>query len=62
MQKIIVKIPPDGTITVEAEGYAGNSCEDATKFLKKLGAVTGETLKPEYYETPLQVEGVKYND
>lgn len=62
MKKIIVKILPDGTMTVEAEGYTGNSCEEATKFLKALGEVTGENNKPEYFETPLQTEGVKYSD
>lgn len=59
MEKIIVKILPNGSIKVEAEGYSGNSCEEATKFLKALGTVEGETQKPEYYETPLQTEGVK---
>lgn len=61
MQKIIVKILPDGSMKVEAEGYAGSSCEEATKFLKALGTVESETQKSEYFETPLQTEGVKHN-
>lgn len=61
MQKIIVKILPDGSMKVEAEGYTGNSCEEATKFLKALGTIEGETQKPEYFEAPLQTEGVKYD-
>ena len=34
MKKIIVTISPEGKISVEAEGYAGNSCVEATRFLK----------------------------
>lgn len=58
MKKIIVTISPIGKISVEAEGYTGNSCEEATKFLKALGTVTEEQKKPEYYETPLLEEEV----
>ncbi len=59
MQKIIVTISPEGGIKVEAEGYTGNSCEEATKFLKSLGTVTEENKKPEYYETPQIQEEVR---
>ncbi|HQA51097.1 MAG TPA: DUF2997 domain-containing protein [Syntrophomonadaceae bacterium] len=59
MQKIIVTISPEGKIKVEAEGYTGNSCEEATKFLKSLGTVTEENKKPEYYETPQIQEEVR---
>jgi acylphosphatase len=59
--KIIVKLLPDGSIKVEAEGYTGSTCEEATRFLEQLGAVSGENKKPEYYETPMQVEGVKFD-
>lgn len=61
MQKIIVKILSDGSMKVEAEGYTGNSCEEATKFLKTLGDIESEAQKPEYFEAPLQIEGVKYD-
>mgnify|MGYP000984050146 CR=1 FL=1 len=59
MKKIIVTISPDGKIRVEAEGYSGNSCEEATKFLKSLGKVVEENKKPEYYEAPLLKEEVR---
>jgi len=52
MRKIIVKLTPDGLIQVEAEGYTGTSCEEATKFLQQLGSVAGVEKKPEYYEEP----------
>ncbi len=59
MEKIIVTLK-NGRIMVEAQGFVGNSCEEATKFLQELGHVTSEEKKPEYYETPLQTE-VDYN-
>lgn len=59
MKKIIVTISPEGKISVEAEGYAGNSCVEATRFLKSLGTVTEEQKKPEFYEAPLQQEEVR---
>jgi hypothetical protein len=53
LKKIIVKLTSDGLIHIEAEGYQGNSCEEATRFLQQLGTVTGDEKKPEYYEEPL---------
>jgi hypothetical protein len=60
MKRIIVKITPNGLIEVEAKGYQGSSCEEATRFLKQLGAVSGEEKKPEYFEEPLKE--VQYED
>lgn len=58
-KRIIVTIPLKGlstgesAISVEAEGYAGQGCTDATAiFRNALGAVKDTELKPEYYETP----------
>jgi len=59
MKKVIVTISPDGSIKVEAEGYKGNTCEQATAFLKQLGQVQGEEKKAEYFETPLQAERMR---
>lgn len=60
MKEIIVTIKPDGSIQVEAVGYKGESCKDATKAIEKaLGIVSKETLKPEYYEKELVGEKIK---
>ena len=49
MKKIIVKIHK-GKTTVQAEGYAGVSCKDATNaFEKALGQVTEDTETDEMY-------------
>ena len=49
MRKIIVKIHK-GTTTVQAEGYQGASCKDATKaFEKALGQVTADAPTSEMY-------------
>jgi hypothetical protein len=45
-----IKLSPDGKIVVEAEGFKGGSCEEATAFLEKLFKKTGRQYKPSYYE------------
>lgn len=57
--KTVTTITPNGKIRVEAEGYTGNTCSEATAFLRKLGISENEEMKPEYYnnEAPLLREG-----
>ena len=51
MKEIIVEISPDGAVHVEAFGYQGNSCEDATKFIEQaLGKTVEQQHKPEYHQ------------
>lgn len=52
-QSINVILNPDGTVQVEAIGYKGNSCEQATKFIEEaLGLnVSKRTKKPEWYQS-----------
>jgi len=46
--EIIVKL--DGTSTVEAKGFNGIGCTDATKvFEEALGAVEKRKKKPEFF-------------
>ena len=48
-KKIQVIIDEDGTVEIEAIGYKGPSCEEATKALEDaLGIVTNRAIKPEY--------------
>jgi len=50
MKKIIVKIKK-GKVKIEAEGYTGTSCQDATKQIEEaLGVVDDRDLKDEYYQ------------
>ncbi len=53
---IEVTLNPDGTVQVEAHGYVGNSCEEATRFLEEaLGLDTkNRKAKPERYATTKQ--------
>lgn len=50
MAEVIVDFFPDGTVKVEAVGFSGNSCEEATAFLKGLGTEVEKDYKPEYYD------------
>ena len=42
---------PDGTVKLEAFGFVGASCTDATKAMQQaLGEVEKTSYKPEYFE------------
>ncbi len=45
-------IAPDGTLTIDAIGFKGADCDQATKFLEQaLGLTAGKQRKPEYHQT-----------
>ena len=47
---IEVLVSPAGEITVEADGYTGSTCEQATRFLEEaLGLPGNRTRKAEFY-------------
>lgn len=50
-RKVIIKIDPMGTPTIEAEGFTGGKCAEVTAGLERAfgGGLDGRTLKPEYY-------------
>ena len=50
-QKTIeVSVSPTGEITIEAEGYTGSGCEDATRVLEEaLGLPGKRARKAEFY-------------
>lgn len=64
MKKILMKFNlKTGQAKVEAEGFKGTSCADATKFLKDtLGEVTDFKQKAEWFETNLELSGELNSD
>ncbi len=49
-KSIEVIVQPDGTLQIDAAGFQGADCEQATRFLEEaLGAQAGKQRKPEYY-------------
>ena len=49
---IEVIVSPAGEIKIDAVGFKGPDCEQATKFLElALGVVNSRTKKPEYHQT-----------
>lgn len=53
MEKIIIRIKPDATTTIEVNGVKGASCKDLTKGLEEaLGAVQSEEKTGEFYDEP----------
>lgn len=52
---IEIIICPDGTLSVDAVGFKGADCEQATKFLESALGLPGEKQrKPEYHQTTRQ--------
>lgn len=50
MKQIEVIVSPKGQLQITAQGYAGTSCAEATKFLEEaLGTVTRDELTEDYY-------------
>ena len=50
MKTIEIIVSPTGESQIEAKGFAGNECREATKFIESaLGAVSNETLKAEFH-------------
>jgi hypothetical protein len=52
---IVIKIK-DGKLDIEALGYEGEGCDDATKFLEELGTLETVTKKREYRRNARQAE------
>ncbi len=51
MQQIKIDIAPDGGISIDAAGFSGTDCEQATRFLEEtLGKVARRQRKPEYHQ------------
>ncbi len=49
MKTIRIDIAADGTVAIDAAGFSGPDCEQATKFLEEaLGDVQERKLKPEH--------------
>jgi hypothetical protein len=56
-RRILVRVAPDGALTVEAEGFQGKGCEAATQAIEQaLGKRTGRTLKPEHRHGGVSVQ------
>jgi hypothetical protein len=49
-RRILVRVSPDGDISVEADGFQGKGCEAATKAIEDaLGKPRERTRKPDYW-------------
>jgi hypothetical protein len=51
-RSIEILIAPDGKLTIDAIGFKGADCDQATKFLETaLGLTAAKQRKPEYQQT-----------
>jgi len=54
-RSIEILIAPTGEITIDAIGFKGADCDQATKFLETaLGLTAEKQRKPEYHQTHRQ--------
>jgi hypothetical protein len=57
---IEIIITPTGGIEIEAVGFKGPDCEQATKFLEEALGVVGEKVqKPEYHQRTISTNHQK---
>lgn len=50
-KKVVITLGTDGSVKVEAIGFTGTSCQEATAFLDDLfGSPTEVTLKDSFYQ------------
>jgi len=59
-EEIIVNIDPEGGFSIDAKGFKGKTCTEATKFLSDLGSVKNTNLKPEYRQAAKPVQQKNY--
>ena len=53
-KEIVITFNSDGTSSVEAVGFQGRGCKEATLPFERALGVAGETkLKPEYQQAPV---------
>lgn len=52
MKTIELIVSPDGSSKVETKGFAGSTCQQASRFLENaLGTKTKEKLTAEFHQT-----------
>ncbi|MDC4207111.1 MAG: DUF2997 domain-containing protein (plasmid) [Candidatus Manganitrophus sp.] len=52
MKQILATFGPEGEIRIEAAGFTGSDCLEATRFLEEaLGRVDAQSLTTDYYQT-----------
>lgn len=56
-KKIQIEILPDGTISLDMQCYKGTECDDVLKKIaSKIGKLTSNKKKSEYYENENKVK------
>lgn len=52
MEKIVIRASKGGKVEIEADGFKGDACVEATKnFIKAIGTPSSDKPKPERFET-----------
>lgn len=57
MRTIEILVSPDGKVTVQTKGFAGASCQGASRFIERaLGERTSDQRTAEYYRSAVEEE------
>lgn len=61
LKTIEITISPTGRSTVETSGFAGSTCQEASRFIEQaLGKTVGEQRTAEFYQ-PAATDRLKAN-
>lgn len=59
-REVIIEISPKGDVKIEASGFSGSGCKEATAaFEEAIGGKTKTELKPEFMQDARAVQGVQ---
>lgn len=51
-RRVLISVSPLGAVSIDAQGFTGNSCETATRaFEEVFVGNSSKSHKPEYYES-----------
>lgn len=61
MKTITITVDTDGSVEIDAQGFSGSECKDATKQIEDaLGVKTSEKKKAEFYRTTRRKINVRH--
>jgi len=60
LKTIEITVSPTGQTTIQTKGFAGNSCQEASRFLEQaLGVRQSDDRTSEFYQSETQSQSIQ---